>query len=50
MVAPFFTIGHGTPKLNAFWDNDSFHNYADYALSAIPPATPRGRWTISSNC
>ena len=20
--------------LNAFWDNDSFHNYADYALSA----------------
>ena len=20
-------------KLNAFWDNDSFHNYADYALS-----------------
>jgi len=22
------------PELNAFWDNDSFHNYADYALSA----------------
>ena len=22
------------PTLNAFWDNDSFHNYADYALSA----------------
>jgi uncharacterized protein (DUF488 family) len=22
-----------SPKLNAFWDNDSFHNYADYALS-----------------
>jgi uncharacterized protein (DUF488 family) len=21
------------PELNAFWDNDSFHNYADYALS-----------------
>jgi uncharacterized protein (DUF488 family) len=21
------------PTLNAFWDNDSFHNYADYALS-----------------
>ena len=21
------------PALNAFWDNDSFHNYADYALS-----------------
>jgi uncharacterized protein (DUF488 family) len=20
------------PDLNAFWDNDSFHNYADYAL------------------
>jgi uncharacterized protein (DUF488 family) len=22
-----------SPELNAFWDNDSFHNYADYALS-----------------
>jgi uncharacterized protein (DUF488 family) len=22
------------PELNAFWDNDSFHNYADYALSS----------------
>jgi uncharacterized protein (DUF488 family) len=22
------------PHLNAFWQNDSFHNYADYALSA----------------
>lgn len=22
------------PTLNAFWDNDSFHNYADYAMSA----------------
>ncbi len=22
------------PDLNGFWDNDSFHNYADYALSA----------------
>jgi uncharacterized protein (DUF488 family) len=22
------------PTLNAFWDNDSFHNYADYARSA----------------
>ena len=22
------------PKLNAFWTNDSFHNYADYAMSA----------------
>jgi uncharacterized protein (DUF488 family) len=22
------------PSLNAFWENDSFHNYADYALSA----------------
>jgi uncharacterized protein (DUF488 family) len=21
------------PNLNAFWENDSFHNYADYALS-----------------
>jgi uncharacterized protein (DUF488 family) len=21
------------PELNAFWQNDSFHNYADYALS-----------------
>jgi uncharacterized protein (DUF488 family) len=22
------------PALNAFWENDSFHNYADYAMSA----------------
>ena len=22
------------PQLNAFWTNDSFHNYADYAMSA----------------
>jgi uncharacterized protein (DUF488 family) len=22
------------PELNAFWQNESFHNYADYALSA----------------
>jgi len=22
------------PAVNAFWDNDSFHNYADYAMSA----------------
>lgn len=22
------------PAVNAFWENDSFHNYADYALSA----------------
>jgi len=22
------------PEVNAFWDNASFHNYADYALSA----------------
>ena len=22
------------PEVNAFWDNQSFHNYADYALSA----------------
>jgi uncharacterized protein (DUF488 family) len=22
------------PAINAFWDNDSFHNYADYAMSA----------------
>ena len=22
------------PETNAFWDNESFHNYADYALSA----------------
>ena len=22
-----------TPEINAFWDNQSFHNYADYALS-----------------
>jgi len=22
------------PETNAFWDNQSFHNYADYALSA----------------
>ncbi|HYM41176.1 MAG TPA: DUF488 domain-containing protein [Steroidobacteraceae bacterium] len=22
-----------TPDVNAFWNNDSFHNYADYALS-----------------
>jgi uncharacterized protein (DUF488 family) len=21
------------PELNGFWQNDSFHNYADYALS-----------------
>ena len=21
------------PEVNAFWDNQSFHNYADYALS-----------------
>jgi uncharacterized protein (DUF488 family) len=21
------------PEINAFWDNDSFHNYADYAMS-----------------
>ncbi len=21
------------PEINAFWDNQSFHNYADYALS-----------------
>ena len=25
---------HGvSPELNAFWENQSFHNYADYALS-----------------
>ena len=23
------------PQLNAFWNNDSFHNYADYAMSAV---------------
>jgi uncharacterized protein (DUF488 family) len=23
-----------SPALNAFWNNDSFHNYADYALSS----------------
>ena len=22
------------PELNAFWQNQSFHNYADYALSS----------------
>jgi uncharacterized protein (DUF488 family) len=22
------------PSVNAFWENDSFHNYADYAISA----------------
>jgi uncharacterized protein (DUF488 family) len=22
------------PEINAFWENDSFHNFADYALSA----------------
>jgi uncharacterized protein (DUF488 family) len=22
------------PQVNAFWTNDSFHNYADYAMSA----------------
>jgi uncharacterized protein (DUF488 family) len=22
-----------TPEVNAYWDNDSFHNYADYAMS-----------------
>ena len=26
---------HGIPPaVNAFWDNDSFHNYADYAMTA----------------
>nr|WIE90473.1 DUF488 domain-containing protein [Mesorhizobium sp. WSM4875] len=46
MPYPFYTIGHSTRsipefvallhvgKLNAFWINQSFHNYADYALSA----------------
>ena len=24
---------HVPPELNAFWQNESFHNYADYALS-----------------
>jgi len=23
------------PQLNDFWTNDSFHNYADYAMSAV---------------
>ncbi|HLG80872.1 MAG TPA: DUF488 domain-containing protein [Bradyrhizobium sp.] len=23
------------PALNGFWENDSFHNYADYALGAV---------------
>lgn len=23
------------PQLNGFWDNESFHNYADYALSPV---------------
>jgi uncharacterized protein (DUF488 family) len=26
--------GAVAPQVNAFWDNQSFHNYADYALSA----------------
>jgi uncharacterized protein (DUF488 family) len=25
--------GTVAPDINAFWDNDSFHNYADYALT-----------------
>jgi uncharacterized protein (DUF488 family) len=24
---------HVPPSVNAFWENDSFHNYADYAMS-----------------
>ena len=23
------------PEINAFWDNASFHNYADYAMSPV---------------
>jgi uncharacterized protein (DUF488 family) len=26
---------HVPPSVNAFWQNDSFHNYADYAMSAV---------------
>src|SRR6266545_8338433 len=34
---------HGIPAaVNAFWDNASFHNYADYALTA--PFRFRPRW------
>jgi len=29
------------PDVNAFWTNQSFHNYADYALSGIRRVSPR---------
>jgi uncharacterized protein (DUF488 family) len=36
------------PEINAYWDNDSFHNYADYAMSerfrqALAHLRERGR-------
>lgn len=27
-----------SPNINAFWQNESFHNYADYAMGEIMPA------------
>jgi hypothetical protein len=30
-----------SPSLNAFWENQSFHNYADYALSRSFSVWPR---------
>jgi hypothetical protein len=36
-VAPY-TLA---PDANAFWQNRSFHNYADYAMTAVfAPASP----------
>ena len=29
------------PSVNGFWENQSFHNYADYAMSAGLPVWPR---------
>jgi uncharacterized protein (DUF488 family) len=37
------------PEVNAFWENQSFHNYADYALSDQFGAALSGLMELSSS-
>ena len=40
------------PGVNAFWTNDSFHNYADYAMSELPRRScpSAGAWPFATLC
>jgi hypothetical protein len=37
------------PNTSGFWQNQSFHNYADYIISRWPPGSPRFRYVRGSS-